>query len=57
MSVADALEFFSVLELLGSRGEIAKKIVKEISARLQFLADVGLEYLTLDRSAETLSGG
>ena len=57
MSVADALEFFSVLELIGSRGEIAKKIIKEISERLRFLADVGLEYLTLDRSAETLSGG
>jgi excinuclease ABC subunit A len=56
-SVASALEFFDTLELDGSRGEIADKIVKEISARLRFLADVGLEYLTLDRSAETLSGG
>jgi excinuclease ABC subunit A len=56
-SVADALTFFDALHLDGARGEIADKIVKEISARLQFLADVGLEYLTLDRSAETLSGG
>ena len=57
MSVADAVEFFSGLELPGSRGAIADKIVKEIEERLRFLADVGLEYLTLDRSAETLSGG
>ena len=57
MSVADAVEFFSGLELPGSRGAIADKIVKEIAARLRFLADVGLEYLSLDRSAETLSGG
>jgi excinuclease ABC subunit A len=45
------------MELSGARGEIAAKIVKEIADRLRFLADVGLEYLTLDRSAETLSGG
>jgi excinuclease ABC subunit A len=57
MSVADAVEFFSGLELPGSRGAIADRIVKEIEERLRFLADVGLEYLTLDRSAETLSGG
>jgi excinuclease ABC subunit A len=57
MSVADAVEFFSGLELPGSRGAIANRIVKEIEERLRFLADVGLEYLTLDRSAETLSGG
>jgi excinuclease ABC subunit A len=56
-SVAAALEFFETLELAGARGEIADKIVKEIVDRLRFLADVGLEYLTLDRSAETLSGG
>ena len=56
-SVADALRFFDELELAGARGEIAEKIVKEIADRLRFLADVGLEYLTLDRSAETLSGG
>ncbi|MBT8422112.1 MAG: excinuclease ABC subunit UvrA [Gammaproteobacteria bacterium] len=56
-SVADALRFFEELDLAGARGEIAAKIVKEIGDRLRFLADVGLEYLTLDRSAETLSGG
>ncbi len=56
-SVADALHFFDHLNLAGARGEIAAKIVKEISDRLRFLADVGLEYLTLNRSAETLSGG
>ncbi len=56
-SVADALHFFEHLSLAGARGEIAAKIVKEISDRLRFLADVGLEYLTLNRSAETLSGG
>ncbi|MEE4186506.1 MAG: excinuclease ABC subunit UvrA [Gammaproteobacteria bacterium] len=56
-SVADALAFFAALDLKGARGEIAAKIVKEIYERLRFLADVGLQYLTLDRSAETLSGG
>lgn len=56
-SVAQALAFFSQLDLEGARGEIATRIVKEIVARLRFLADVGLNYLTLDRSAETLSGG
>jgi excinuclease ABC subunit A len=57
LSVIRALEFFEALELKGWRGEVATKIVKEIAARLRFLADVGLEYLTIDRSAETLSGG
>jgi len=56
-SVANALAFFEQLDLEGARGEIASRIVKEISARLRFLADVGLEYLSLDRSADTLSGG
>lgn len=56
-SVANALHFFDTLKLDGARGKIAAKIVKEIADRLRFLADVGLEYLTLDRSAETLSGG
>jgi len=57
MSVTDALAFTGGLNLTGWRGEVADKIVKEIGNRLQFLADVGLGYLTLDRSAETLSGG
>jgi excinuclease ABC subunit A len=57
LSVGRAVEFFSTLELPGWRGTIAVKIVKEIRDRLGFLANVGLEYLTLDRSAETLSGG
>jgi excinuclease ABC subunit A len=57
MAVNRALAFFDALKLKGWRGEIATKIVKEIGDRLRFLADVGLEYLTLDRSAETLSGG
>ncbi|MBT8442494.1 MAG: excinuclease ABC subunit UvrA [Gammaproteobacteria bacterium] len=57
MSVNQALEFFDTLKLAGWRGEIAAKIFKEIRARLKFLGDVGLEYLSLDRSAETLSGG
>ncbi len=56
-SVEDTLEYFSELALEGARGAIAEKIVKEIRARLRFLVDVGLNYLTLDRSAETLSGG
>jgi excinuclease ABC subunit A len=57
LSVGNALEFFRTLELPGWRGTIAVKIVKEIRDRLGFLANVGLDYLTLDRSAETLSGG
>ncbi len=57
LSVGRALEFFRTLELPGWRGTIAVKIVKEIRDRLGFLANVGLDYLTLDRSAETLSGG
>ncbi len=56
-SVEAALDYFTTLRLPGRRGEIADKIMKEIRARLQFLVDVGLNYLTLDRSAETLSGG
>ena len=50
-------EFFDELRLIGQRGEIAEKIVKEVQLRLQFLVNVGLDYLTLDRSADTLSGG
>jgi excinuclease ABC subunit A len=56
-SVGEALKFFDKLSLPGWRGEIAAKIVKEIHARLSFLVNVGLDYLALDRSAETLSGG
>jgi excinuclease ABC subunit A len=57
LSVSRALGFFTELTLPGWRGTIAVKIVKEIRDRLGFLANVGLDYLTLDRSAETLSGG
>jgi excinuclease ABC subunit A len=56
-SIEKALNYFGKLKLRGKRGTIAAKIIKEIQARLQFLVDVGLNYLTLDRSAETLSGG
>lgn len=56
-SVGRSKKFFEEMSLPGRKGEIAKKIVKEISDRLTFLVDVGLDYLTLDRSAETLSGG
>jgi excinuclease ABC subunit A len=57
LSVARARAFFDQLKLSGWRGEIAVKIVKEIGDRLGFLANVGLGYLTLNRSADTLSGG
>src|SRR5205085_519031 len=53
----EAVEFFRALRLEGQRQAIADKIVKEIVSRLQFLNNVGLDYLSLDRSAETLSGG
>ena len=56
-SIARASEFVGALELVGWRAEVASKVVKEISTRLGFLVEVGLDYLTLDRSAETLSGG
>ena len=56
-SVGHAREFFESLKLDGWRGTVADKIVKEIGARLGFLSDVGLDYLSLDRSAETLSSG
>ena len=57
LSVGDARAFFENLSLEGWRGTVADKIVREISNRLGFLSDVGLDYLSLDRSAETLSGG
>ena len=56
-SVEAVLAHFEALHLTGRRGEIAAKIVHEIHARLRFLVDVGLNYLTLDRGADTLSGG
>ncbi len=57
MAVGDCLGFFDQLRLPGKRGKIADKIVKEIRERLSFLVNVGLDYLTLERSADTLSGG
>ncbi|EIK52858.1 excinuclease ABC subunit A [Stutzerimonas stutzeri TS44] len=57
LPIGDAAEYFASLALPGRRGEIADKILKEIRERLQFLVNVGLDYLTLDRSADTLSGG
>lgn len=57
LSIGDTYDFFKQLKLEGKRGQIADKIVSEIIQRLNFLVNVGLEYLSLDRSAETLSGG
>jgi len=57
LSIADCKSFFENIQLSGHRAEIADKILKEIRARLGFLVNVGLNYLTLERSAETLSGG
>ena len=57
LPIRQALGFFQELKLEGNRAQVADRIVKEISARLTFLNDVGLDYLSLDRSADTLSGG
>ncbi|HJN51773.1 MAG: excinuclease ABC subunit UvrA [Pseudomonadales bacterium] len=57
LSIAEAVHYFQSLKLSGNRGKIAEKILKEIQNRLNFLMDVGLNYLTLNRSADTLSGG
>ena len=57
LSIGDALQFFGALSLEGQRAQIADKILKEIGDRLKFLVNVGLNYLSLSRSAETLSGG
>ncbi|WP_043446268.1 excinuclease ABC subunit UvrA [Halotalea alkalilenta] len=57
MPIGEAQALFSTMQLPGRKGEIAVKILNEISARLEFLVNVGLDYLTLERSADTLSGG
>jgi len=57
LSIEQTFQFFAELRLTGKAGAIAEKIVKEIQNRLKFLVNVGLDYLTLDRSADTLSGG
>jgi excinuclease ABC subunit A len=57
LPLRDGLDFFHALKLPGQKAQIAEKIVNEIAARLAFLVNVGLDYLSLDRSAETLSGG
>ena len=56
-TLAECLAYFESLQLIGAKAEIADKVVREIRSRLKFLNDVGLNYLSLDRSADTLSGG
>ena len=56
-TLSEAHAWFTQLQLTGAKADIADKVVREIATRLQFLNDVGLNYLSLDRSAETLSGG
>ena len=57
LALGECHDFFTTLKMTGHRAQVADKIVKEINARLGFLINVGLDYLSLDRSAETLSGG
>ncbi|MFM2263256.1 MAG: excinuclease subunit, partial [Pseudomonadota bacterium] len=57
ITLGEAQAYFNQLQLKGSKADIADKVVREIASRLKFLNDVGLNYLSLDRSAETLSGG
>ena len=57
LTLRESLAYFNDLKMQGAKGEIAAKVVREIGLRLKFLNDVGLNYLSLDRSAETLSGG
>ena len=57
ITLAESFTYFNTLHMSGAKGEIAAKVVREIGLRLKFLNDVGLNYLSLDRSAETLSGG
>ncbi len=57
LPIGEAQALFAALRLPGAKGQVAEKIVREIAARLEFLVNVGLDYLTLDRSADTLSGG
>ena len=57
LSIGDAADYYKILKIGGHKGEVAEKIFKEINERLNFLVSVGLDYLTLARSAETLSGG
>lgn len=56
-TLRDSYAYFNTLQLTGAKAEIASKVIKEIASRLKFLNDVGLNYLSLDRSADTLSGG